>query len=104
MDSRFFEVLQCPECGKSVFEILVFTDKAGRRYIWNEKEDGKMDKENPLNNKNGIIQCSSCRAWYPVKTGIPVMLRPELRDRDKDKEFLETYKSYIPEDLQVIEK
>ncbi|WMT50415.1 MAG: hypothetical protein RE471_05380 [Ferroplasma sp.] len=102
MNSRFFEVLQCPECGKSTFEILVFTDKSGQRYVWNENGDGKMGTENPLDNKNGIIRCSSCGSWYPVKDGIPVMLRQEIRDRDKDKQFLETYKRYIPEDLQVI--
>jgi uncharacterized protein YbaR (Trm112 family) len=104
MEIRLFEVLECPECAKSTFEILLFTDTETLRCTWDGNGACKMDSGNSVNTKNGIILCSNCRAWYPVKSHIPVMLRRELRDIDKDKQFLETYKNYIPEDLQFIYK
>ena len=104
MEDRFIEVLQCPECGKSNLEILIFSEGATLRYTWNVNGQTKMDKTNLTQYKDGIILCHSCEAWYPVKNDIPVMLRMALRDNQKDKEFLETYKNNIPEDIHYIYK
>lgn len=104
MEDRFIDILQCPECGKSTFEMLVFTETTTLRYAWDGNGQTKMDKTNSTQFRDGIILCHNCEAWYPVKNDIPVMLRMELRDNQKDKEFLEIYKNNIPEDINYIYK
>jgi uncharacterized protein YbaR (Trm112 family) len=104
MEGRFIGVLQCPECGKSNFEIFIFTKTETLRYSCNGSGKVIMDKTDSMEYNNGIILCGSCRSWYPVKDEIPVMLRRELRDNQKDKQFLETYKNNIPEDINYIYK
>ncbi len=104
MEDRFIEVLQCPECRKSDFEIFIFAEGATIRYAWDGNGQTKIDKINSTQYKDGIILCHSCGSWYPVINDITVMLRMESRDNQKDKEFLETYKNNIPEEIYSIYK
>lgn len=47
----------------------------------------------------GLIICSRCKRYYPVKEGIPEMLPDELRDRKQDVRFLEKWRDKVPEEI-----
>jgi uncharacterized protein YbaR (Trm112 family) len=44
----------------------------------------------------GILFCSQCSRFYPIIEEIPVMLPDDLRDKDKDIEFLQKWREKIP--------
>ena len=45
----------------------------------------------------GILFCTKCNRYYPIKEEIPVMLPDELRKRHEDLDFLQKWQSRIPE-------
>ncbi|MEX2680255.1 MAG: Trm112 family protein [Candidatus Sigynarchaeota archaeon] len=45
--------------------------------------------------ESGIMTCSKCHRWFPIRDSIPQMLPDELRKEKYDKEFLETWKNRI---------
>lgn len=45
----------------------------------------------------GILFCTRCSRYYPIKEEIPVMLPDELRKRQEDLDFLQKWQSRIPE-------
>ncbi len=47
----------------------------------------------------GVIYCPKCSRFYPIINTIPVMLPDELRDRDKDLKFLESWKHKLPDKI-----
>jgi uncharacterized protein YbaR (Trm112 family) len=49
------------------------------------------------NVKEGILVCEKCKRYYPIKDEIPVMLPDELRKKNEDIEFLQKWKSKIPD-------
>ena len=46
--------------------------------------------------KEGILFCSQCSRFYPIIEEIPVMLPDELRDKEKDIQFLQKWHEKIP--------
>lgn len=44
----------------------------------------------------GILFCSKCSRFYPIVEEIPVMLPDDLRDKQKDIEFLQKWREKIP--------
>jgi uncharacterized protein len=46
--------------------------------------------------KEGVLFCSQCSRFYPIIEEIPVMLPDELRDKEKDIEFLQKWQEKIP--------
>lgn len=46
--------------------------------------------------KEGILFCSECSRFYPIMDEIPVMLPDELREKEKDIEFLKSWHDQIP--------
>lgn len=44
----------------------------------------------------GILFCSHCSRFYPIVEEIPVMLPDDLRDKEKDIEFLQKWREKIP--------
>lgn len=46
--------------------------------------------------KEGILFCSQCSRFYPIIEEIPVMLPDELRDKEKDIQFLQKWQEKIP--------
>ncbi len=46
---------------------------------------------------DGILFCKKCSRFYPIIDEIPIMLPDELRDRQKDLQFLKKWENYIPE-------
>ncbi|MGC8982868.1 MAG: Trm112 family protein [Desulfurococcaceae archaeon] len=49
--------------------------------------------------KTAVLYCTNCKHWYPVRNGIVVMLTDSKRKREKDLEFLRTYRDKIPEHI-----
>ncbi|MGH9878962.1 MAG: Trm112 family protein [Nitrososphaerales archaeon] len=45
----------------------------------------------------GVLFCTKCNRYYPIKEEIPVMLPDELRKRREDLDFLQKWQSRIPE-------
>jgi len=46
--------------------------------------------------KEGVLFCSKCSRFYPIIEEIPVMLPDDLRDKDKDIQFLQKWQEKIP--------
>jgi uncharacterized protein len=45
----------------------------------------------------GILFCTKCLRFYPITDEIPIMLPDELREKEKDLEFLEKWRDKIPD-------
>jgi uncharacterized protein YbaR (Trm112 family) len=47
--------------------------------------------------KEGVLYCTKCGRYYPIMDEIPVMLPDELRDRQRDLDFLGRWKARLPD-------
>lgn len=47
--------------------------------------------------KEGILFCTKCNRYYPIIDEIPVMLPDELRERQRDIDFLKKWQGNIPD-------
>ena len=56
--------------------------------------EDKIINENII--KEGVLFCSQCSRFYPIIEEIPVMLPDELRDKEKDIQFLQKWQEKIP--------
>ena len=56
--------------------------------------EDKTINENVI--KEGVLFCSRCSRFYPIIEEIPVMLPDELRDKEKDIQFLQKWHEKIP--------
>ena len=45
----------------------------------------------------GLIICSKCSRWYPIRDEIPEMLPDEMRTEKEDLPFLRKWKAKAPE-------
>jgi len=56
--------------------------------------EDKIINENVI--KEGVLFCSQCSRFYPIIEEIPVMLPDQLRDKEKDIQFLQKWQEKIP--------
>lgn len=82
MNRKLIEILACPIDKHFPLELLEFTS---RDEIISE----------------GAIFCSKCSRYYPIIEEIPIMLPDELRDKNKDIEFLNKYKTTLPDKIAL---
>jgi len=47
----------------------------------------------------GILFCNKCMRFYPIIEQIPVMLPDDLRDKEKDLQFLHKWQHIIPSNI-----
>ncbi len=47
----------------------------------------------------GALYCPKCSRFYPIIEEIPIMLPDELRNKDKDMEFLKKNQTRLPEKI-----
>lgn len=80
MNRKLMEILACPIDKHFPLELVELTSK------------GEIILE-------GTIFCSKCSRYYPIIEEIPIMLPDELRDKNQDIEFLNKYKSTLPEKI-----
>ena len=48
---------------------------------------------------DGILTCDKCKRFYPIKDKIPIMLPDNLRNKNKDNDFLQKWRKDIPKDI-----
>ncbi len=78
MKIDLMEILACPICKNENLKLIVIK---------------KTDEEVEI----GLITCTECSRFYPIKKTIPIMLPDDLRDLEADKRFLQKNKDSIPE-------
>lgn len=47
--------------------------------------------------EEGVLYCEKCSRYYPIIDGIPVMLPDELRERQRDIDFLIRWDGKLPD-------
>jgi len=78
MKKSMLDILACPidkDYPLELFEIL---------------SEGQIVKE-------GILFCTKCNRYYPIIDEIPVMLPDELREKQRDIDFLKKWQGKIPD-------
>ena len=111
------DLLACLSCKSYPLNLIVFnkeiedidTTNVPKPYCKNYcgylKEDIKEGKEYPCEEclkheiTEGILYCSKCLHWYPIKKGIVIMLPDGRRRKESDLEFLKKYHDRIPENI-----
>ena len=79
MKKRLMEILACPIDKHYPLDLYVF-------------EEAEEIKE-------GVIICSKCSRWYPIRDEIPEMLPDELREKKDDLPFMERWKNEFPKKI-----
>jgi uncharacterized protein len=83
MKKSMLELLACPidkHYPLELFEINIKEDK--------DNEDAIIT--------DGILFCNKCYRFYPIIDEIPVLLPDELREKQKDIDFLHKWHNKIP--------
>jgi uncharacterized protein YbaR (Trm112 family) len=65
-------------------------------------EEFKTVKDTNINEvliQEGMLSCPSCNRFFPIMDEIPILLPDELRDKQKDIEFLKIWREKIPEKI-----
>ena len=76
---------------KSMLDILACTiDKHYPLELFEILSEGQIVKE-------GILFCTKCNRYYPIIDEIPVMLPDELREKQRDIDFLKKWQGKIPD-------
>jgi len=112
MKYRLMDLLACPICKHFPLELHVFDSKVvesdskpkkcelycGYHSSWLEEMAEEPDCAECWSREiiSGILFCEKCGRWYPIQEEIPRMLPDEFRDRNKDVEFLATWRARIP--------
>ncbi len=67
--------------------------------INNIRAEVNKDKDKVIVIIEGILYCRKCLRFYPIIDEIPIMLPDELREKEKDLEFLNKWKDNIPQKI-----
>jgi len=72
----------------------------------NNDHNGKIKEAKEIEQKakviiviDGILYCKKCSRFYPIIDEIPIMLPDELREKEKDLQFLTKWKDSIPGEI-----
>ena len=78
-------------------------DKTSKKnnLVINQENDirGERTKDKIIIIIEGILYCKKCSRFYPIIDEIPIMLPDELREKEKDLEFLNKWKNNIPQKI-----
>jgi uncharacterized protein YbaR (Trm112 family) len=123
MKKNMLDILACPLDKNYPLELIELNvkelekeDKVKENYhplnndennpIVNKNNNGEGNKINEIkqNEKviiviDGILYCKKCSRFYPIIDEIPIMLPDELREKEKDLQFLTKWKHSIPEEI-----
>jgi uncharacterized protein YbaR (Trm112 family) len=80
MNKKMLEILACPI--DKHFPLEIFESNSKDQIIF-----------------EGAIYCTKCFRFYPIIEEIPIMLPDELRDKNKDLEFLKRNQYLLPEKI-----
>lgn len=115
MKYRLMDLLICPICKHFPLALHVFEmreieqiSKPKRCEIYCGYEASRVDE---LTNEpncaecwrkeivTGLLTCGGCSRWYPIQDEIPRMLPDDMRDKNRDLQFLSTWKARIPDKI-----
>ncbi|MCS7133037.1 MAG: Trm112 family protein [Nitrososphaeria archaeon] len=115
MKYRLMDLLICPMCRHFPLVLHVFetreieqTSKSKKCEIYCGYEASRIDE---LINEpdceecwkkeivTGLLSCGECGRWYPIQDEIPRMLPDNMRDKNRDSQFLTTWKARIPDKI-----
>lgn len=123
MKKDMLDILACPIDKNYPLELIELTiknlekdDLKKNSHPTNNEEHNnsvkKIQNDSGLNHKNeihdnekvtlvidGILFCKKCSRFYPIIDEIPIMLPDELREKEKDLQFLKKWKDSIPENI-----
>lgn len=113
----FFELLACPICKNP--NLLLHSIEEERRetrvdvervrcrrwcsLYWRDARETPLELCRDCVNRDiveGIIVCTNCGRWYPIISGIPVMVNDRYRNAKEDEEFMRRNASRIPQHLK----
>jgi len=80
MNKKMLEILACPI--DKHFPLEIFESNSKDQIIF-----------------EGAIYCTKCFRFYPIIEEIPIMLPDELRDKNKDLEFLKRNQYLLPKKI-----
>ncbi|HEU4483386.1 MAG TPA: Trm112 family protein [Nitrososphaeraceae archaeon] len=124
MKKHMLDILACPIDKNYPLELIELNvkelekDKIKENYhplnseennniVKKNKNSGGGNKVNEINQNDekvivvidGILYCKKCSRFYPIIDEIPIMLPDELREKEKDLQFLKKWKHTIPEEI-----
>jgi uncharacterized protein len=105
MRKSLLEILACPIDKHSPLELYEFNIRYSKEFALGERSENKQILKDQVNNnttydnvivKEGVLFCSHCSRFFPIIDEIPVMLPDELREKEKDLQFLKEWEAKIP--------
>ena len=122
MLKQMLDILVCPFDKESSLELYELSTKNFEKtdskiILESNMQDVKIEggsvenkKDNTSNDpsdddiiiEEGILFCNSCSRFYPIVEEIPIILPDELRDKNKDMEFITKWSNSLPE--KVVKK
>lgn len=116
MKKHMLDILACPIDKNYPLELIELNVKdlekeflKENNYLINNEEEqknnikknnrDKVNQENEIKDNekviviiDGILYCKKCSRFYPIIDEIPIMLPDELREKEKDLQFLKKWK------------
>jgi uncharacterized protein YbaR (Trm112 family) len=80
---------------------IILTKKSGNEEIIVTKDASKINYETDCKEclsseiVAGLIECPSCKVFYPIFDEIPLVLKKELRNEDIERQFTEKWSEEI---------
>lgn len=112
MKYRLMDLLVCPICRHFPLTLYVFeaaeigsAPKSRKCEVYCGYRSSRIDElvEEPncgecwrVEIVSGLLYCEGCGRWYPIQEEIPRMLPDDMRDRNRDVQFLATWKARVP--------
>jgi uncharacterized protein YbaR (Trm112 family) len=105
MRKSLLEILACPIDKHSPLELFeINVHSTNKSSIGKQDENGITQDELTYNHtsyeniiiKDGVLFCSRCSRFFPIIDEIPIMLPDELREREKDLQFLLEWETKLP--------
>jgi uncharacterized protein YbaR (Trm112 family) len=98
MKKSMLDILACPIDKHYPLELYEINIKKN-----NDNNDIEHNDSNIIITE-GVLFCNKCSRFYPIIDEIPVMLPDELREKQKDIDFLQQWNDKIPEKVTTYAK
>jgi uncharacterized protein YbaR (Trm112 family) len=105
MRKSLLDILACPIDKHSPLELFEINIHLANESVSDKQDEkgmaleGRTDNDTTFDNvivKEGVLFCSRCSRFFPIIDEIPIMLPDELREREKDLQFLQEWETKIP--------
>lgn len=108
------DILACPMCRNFPLKLQVLSrearydvSEATRCELYCSFHEGMVENLEETNCRecytleiiDGLITCPGCGRWYPIIDEIPIMLPDSLRDRRREREFINKWSDRLPAEV-----